>query len=258
MDIWNNIPYRDQRRLAHLRSLFLKNSGIRKRENKRRKELIKSNHELKEEKRILEESFPIKVKQKVDEYVIDARKMMKEHEIVTKEIVTSALTKRDPELSEAIKARYIPNSVVLPMVINTLAAVDRRFRKSPLAIYSNGESIYTGNNFSRISKLGTLEVKALIEEHTSELSELEWDKPYVVENDKFDLYFHKFIVHGIKDGEDMNNIGVYAVPKAKEKKRVGKLMKNLGSSTIERIQKAYGKMMTPEVEYGYGVAHETV
>ncbi|MAG50555.1 hypothetical protein CL621_02860 [archaeon] len=242
MDIWGYVPYREQKRLAHLRSCILDITG----EKRRRLKLVRANRELRKKNADLENFLEQKILEGVGAYVGKARKQMVEYEAVTKKIVSTALTKHMPKMSERVKAAYVPNSVVMPIVLGTLYSIDRRFRKSPISIWSEGKNIHNGENFFRICKLGTMAIEDLINKNTPQLSKLKHGETYTIEKKGFDLVFHNFAVKGV---ENVNNLGIYAVPRKQEgKRRVRKVMKDLGDSAIDRLQKVYDKLITPPEE----------
>jgi len=216
-------------------------------ERQRRLKVVRANKRLRKENQSLEDSIPGKIVAGIEAYVGGARELMAEYETVTREIIESSLQKRILEIPEKAKASYIPNSVVLPLVLGILSEVDRNFRKAPISIWAGGENIYSGSLFHRICKLGTLEIEELIKENADELNILKNGKTYVTEREGYDLVFHPFFIKGF---ENFRDIGVYAIPNEKEKEKLGRRMRNLGNSTIERLQKLYDKLITPEGDYG--------
>jgi len=254
MNIWKRLPERVQKRLAHARSQFMKISGIRQ----SRLELVRANRRLRGENGDLRNenddfrtSIDAKVRDGVGVYTAEARRLMAEHGAATSELVSGAMSRNIPHMPEKTKAHYVPNSTILPIVIGTLSAGDRRFRNLPLSIWHEGTDVYTSHSFSRACGLSSGELGALIDDHAQDIGSLKHGKAYTLKSDEFDLVVRRLEAPGI---DDVNSVGIYAVPNADNKKRAAKVIRDAGSDAVSSIRKSYRRLATPDdvggLDYG--------
>jgi len=255
MDIWQYVPEREKRRIAHFHSWFMKASGRREknlelvralRGCKKDNELLRGQRE--ELKKSMDREVNRRISEGIENYVATARMQVAEYKEATKELVASAMTRNMPDMSDRLKMSYVPQRSVVPIVINSLALADRNFRKAPLTVWHDGERIHTGENFYRVCKLGTIELGRLVEDSLPELVALRKGETYVIEREGFDL-----ALTNVSFGESLQSVGVYAVPK---KLKAGKIMSDLGASAIDRIQRFCEKYRPAENggDLGYATA----
>ena len=239
MDVWKSIPYRVQKMLAHVRSEFMNVSGVRQ----SRLVLVRDNRKLRGENSGLRTSIDERVSDGIGTYVYEARQMMTEYDAASKALVASAISRNIPHVSDRMKAHYIPNSSILPIVINALSMGDRRFKKLPLSIWYEGENVYMSSSFSKACSLDTGGLSELIDANAEEIGKLKHGRAHNVCVGETDLVINRFEAPGI---DSVNTIGIYALPNRKDKRNVSKVIGNAGADTISSIREAYRRLATPE------------